>query len=81
MSLTSNKLQSMHIELGDIIEPIAHVCGAKGNKAWNSIICIHLKNPSKDGIALLEGKCIFAITIDETLTFAKVCKGFDNLAL
>jgi hypothetical protein len=45
------------------------------------MICIHLKNPSQDGIALLEGRRIFAITIDETLTIAKVCKGYDNLAL
>jgi hypothetical protein len=45
------------------------------------MICIHFKNPNKDGIELLEGKLIFALIIDETLTIAKVCKGYDNLAL
>jgi hypothetical protein len=71
----------MNIELGDIVEPIVPLCGARGNKAWNGMIRIHLKNPSQDGIAVLEGRRIFAITIDETLTIAKVCKGYDNLAL
>lgn len=67
--------------MGEIVEPIAPLCRARGNKTWNGIIHIHLKNPSKDGIELLEGKCIFAIVIDEILTIAKVCKGYDNLAL
>jgi hypothetical protein len=71
----------MNIDLGDIVEPIAPLCGARGNKAWNGMIRIHLKNPSQDGIALLEGRRIFAITTDEVLTIAKVCKGYDNLAL
>jgi hypothetical protein len=71
----------MNIELGDIVEPFALLCGARGNKTWNDIIRIHLKNPIHDGIALLEGKRVFAITIDKTLTIAKVCKGYDNLAL
>jgi hypothetical protein len=81
ISLTTCRLKSMNIELGDIVEPIAPLCGARGNKAWNGMIRIHFKKPSQDGIALLEGRRIFAITIDETLTIAKVCKGYDNLAL
>ena len=71
----------MKIELGDIVEPIAPLCGARGNKSWNGMICLHLKNPSTNGIDMLEGKRIFAIVIDETLTIAKVYKGYDNLAL
>jgi hypothetical protein len=81
INLTASRLRAMEIELGDIVEPIAPLCGARGNKNWNGMIRIHLKNPSKDGIELLEGKCIFALVIDETLTIAKVCKGYDNLAL
>ena len=42
---------------------------------------IHLKYPSKDGIALLSGKRIFAITLDnDALTIAKVSKTYDSLA-
>jgi hypothetical protein len=81
INLTASRLRAMEIELGDIVEPIAPLCGARANKNWNGMIRIHLKNPSKDGIELLEGKCIFALVIDETLTIAKICKGYDNLAL
>ena len=42
---------------------------------------IYLKNSSKDGIELREGKSIFVLVIVEILTIAKVCKGYDNLAL
>jgi deoxyribodipyrimidine photolyase len=63
------------------VEPIAPLCRARGNKTWKGVIRIHLKNPSKDGIELLEGKHIFALVIVETLTIAKVCKRYDNLAL
>jgi hypothetical protein len=42
---------------------------------------IHLKNPSKDKIALLNGRRIFAITLDnDTLTIAKIAKCHDSLA-
>jgi hypothetical protein len=42
---------------------------------------IHLKNPSKDGIALLKGRRIFAITLDnDALTIAKIAKSYDSLA-
>jgi hypothetical protein len=81
INLTTSILRATEIELGDIVEPIAPLCGAKGNKTWNGMIRIHLKYRSKDSIELLEGKCIFALVIDETLTIAKVCKGYDNLAL
>ena len=79
INLTTSRLQAMEIELGDIVEPIAPLCGARGNKNWNGMNRIDLKNPNEDGIELLERKCIFALVIDETLT--KVCKGYDNLAL
>jgi hypothetical protein len=46
ISLTLSRLKSMNIELGDIVEPIAPFCRARGNKAWNGMIRIHLKNPS-----------------------------------
>jgi hypothetical protein len=81
INLTTSRLRAMEIELGDIVEPIGPLCGARGNKTWNDMIRIHLKNPNKDGIELLEGKCIFVLIIDETLTIAKVCKGYDNFAL
>ena len=42
---------------------------------------IYLKHPSKDGIALLSGKKIFAITLDnDALTIAKIAKVYDSLA-
>jgi hypothetical protein len=42
---------------------------------------VHLKHPSKDGIALLNGGRIFAITLDnDALTVAKIAKSYDSLA-
>lgn len=42
---------------------------------------VHLKHPSKDGIALLSGRRIFAITLDnDTPTIAKIAKSYDSLA-
>ena len=77
------RFQSMEIQLGDLIgEPIAVLChGPKTARVWSGLAKIHLKYPSKDGIALLSGRRIFAITLDnDTLTIAKVAKSYDSLA-
>ena len=45
------------------------------------MIKTHLKNPTRDGIALLERRQIFMLTLDGVPTVAKVAKGFNNMAL
>ena len=40
------------------------------------MIKVHLKKPKVDGVALLEGRRVFASTLDSTLTIAKTAKGF-----
>jgi hypothetical protein len=77
------RFQTMEIQLGDQIgEPIAVLChGPKNARVWSGMAKIHLKNPSKDGIALLKGRRIFAINLDnDALTIAKVAKSYDSLA-
>ena len=77
------RFQTMDIQLGDLIgEPIAVLChGPKTARVWSGLAKIHLKYPSKDGIALLSGKRIFAITLDnDVLTVAKIAKTYDSLA-
>ena len=77
------RFQAMEIHLGDLIgEPIAVLChGPKTARVWSGMAKVHLKHPSKDGIALLSGKRIFAITLDnDALTIAKVAKTYDPLA-
>jgi hypothetical protein len=42
---------------------------------------VHLKHPSKDDIALLNGGRIFAITLDnDAFTVAKIAKSYDSFA-
>ena len=77
------RFQIMDIQLGDLIgEPIAVLChGPKNARVWFGMAKIHLKHPSKDGIALLSGKRVFAITLDnDALTVAKIAKAYDSLA-
>lgn len=77
------RFQTMEIQLGDLIgEPIAVLChGPKTARVWSGMAKIHLKNPNKDGIALLSGRRIFAISLDnDTITIAKVAKSYDSLA-
>ena len=77
------RFQTMDIQLGDLIgEPIAVLChGPKNARVWSGMAKVHLKHPSKDGIALLSGGRIFAITLDnDVLTIAKVAKSYDPLA-
>ena len=41
---------------------------------------MHLKNPTTNGVALLEGQPIFMLMLDGVPTIAKVAKGFNNMA-
>ena len=77
------RFQNMDIQLGDLIgEPIAVLChGPKTSRVWSGLAKVHLKHPSKDDIALLSGKRIFAINLDnDALIIAKVTKAYDSLA-
>ena len=73
----------MEIQLGDLIgEPIAVLChGPKNARVWSGMAKVHLKYPSKDGIALLSGGRIFVITLDnDAPTIVKITKSYDSLA-
>jgi hypothetical protein len=70
----------MGMELGEILEPIAPLCSAKGTKPWNGMTKVHLRNPKTDGHALLTDTRIFSITLDEELKIPKISKGYDSLA-
>ena len=52
--LTRERLDATKIEVGNIIQPIAPLCSTKGTRIWNGMIKAHLKNPTTDGVALLE---------------------------
>jgi hypothetical protein len=79
--LTKDRMHYMQIELGNILEPVAPFCSTRDPKAWNGLIKIHLKYPEKDAKSLLTGTIIFALTLDDKLTMAKVAKGYDSPAL
>jgi hypothetical protein len=81
ITLTKARLQHMQMELGNILEPVAPFCSIRNPKAWNGFIKIHLKNPDKDAKSLLTGTRVFALTLDDKLTVAKVAKGYDILVL
>ena len=77
------RFQSMEIQLGDLIgEPIAVLCHSpKTARVWSGLAKIHPKHPSKDGMALLSGRRIFTISLDnDALTIAKIAKSYDSLA-
>jgi hypothetical protein len=74
-------MHHMQIELGNILELVASFCSTRDPKAWNGLIKIYLKNPEKDAKSLLIGTRVFALTLDDKLTVAKVAKGYDNPAL
>jgi hypothetical protein len=63
MKKLTMRFQFIEIQLGDLIgEPIAVLChGPKYARVWSGMAKVHLKHPSKDGIALLKGGRIFAI--------------------
>jgi hypothetical protein len=76
-------LSNMNIMLGDQIgEPIAILYhGPKTARVWSGMIKLHLKHPEQDGLALLRGTRIFAITLDNDMpTIAKTAKSYDPLA-
>lgn len=74
----------MKIELGGGIgEPVAILCHSnnKSSKHWSGMVKIHLRNPSIDGLALLQGTRPFIITLDDNLpTIAKIAKSYDSIA-
>jgi hypothetical protein len=70
----------MRIDLGEILEPIASLCSARGSKPWNGMVKVHLKNPETKGQALLAGTRIFSLTLDNEVRISKIAKGYDNLA-
>jgi hypothetical protein len=79
--LTKARVQHMKIEIDNILEPVALFCSTRDSKAWNGLIKIHLKNPNKDAKSLLTGARVFALTLDDKLTVAKVAKGYDSPVL
>jgi hypothetical protein len=80
LELIAVQFQKMGMELGEILEPIAPLCSAKGTKPWNKMTKVHLRNPTTDGHALLTDTRIFSITLDEELKIPKISKGYDSLA-
>ena len=70
----------MKMELGNIVQPFAPLCSTKGDKAWNGMIKVHLKKPDGDGVALVDGRRVFALALDGMLTVAKISKGFSLTA-
>ena len=76
------RLNKIKIEVEELIgEPIAMLCFHKSS-TWNGVVKIHLKNPKKDRIALLQGSRAFILTLDENVARrGKVCKSYDALAL
>ena len=78
--MTKVHLDTMKLELGNIVQPIASLCSTKGDKAWNEMIKVHLKKPEVDGVALLEERRVFALALDGKLTIAKTAKGFSLTA-
>ena len=70
----------MDIALGNILEPIALLCSPKDSRPWNGMVKVHLKDPSKDAEALLSGKRVFAMELDDCLKVPKISKSFDNTA-
>ena len=71
----------MKMEPGNIVQPIAPLYSTKGDKMWNGMIKVHLKKPDVDEVALLEGRRVFALTLDGTFTVAKIAKGFSLTTL
>ena len=82
MHKVKERLQTMNIELGDLIgEPIAIMCFHKST-TWSGTIKLHLKNPHVDAKSLLQGTKAFIITLDNEKTWrGKICKSYDVLAL
>ena len=80
LELTAIQFQKMGMELGEILEPIAPLCRAKGTKPWNGMTKVHLQNPIIDGHALLTGIRIFSLNLDEELKIPKIAKGYNSLA-
>ena len=78
--MAKKRLETMKMELGSIVQPIAPLCSTKGDRAWNGMIKVHLKKPEVDGVALLEGRRVYALTLDDKLTIAKAAKGFSLTA-
>jgi hypothetical protein len=79
LDLIASQFQKMSMELGEILEPIAPLCSAKGPKSWNGMTKVHLRNPTTNGNALLTGTRIFSLILDEELTIPKISKGYDSL--
>jgi hypothetical protein len=63
INLIASRLRAMEIELGDIVEPIAPLCGTRGNKTWNGIICIHLKTLAKMALNYLKGNAFLSLSL------------------
>ena len=78
--MTRARFHKMDIELGEVYEPITHLCNSKNN-AWNGLTRVHLKNPELDGNVLLEGTRIFTLELGEESTIAKKSRGFDAIAV
>lgn len=74
--------QMMEVQLGDLIrEAIIVLCYDPITcRIWSRLAKVHLKHPSKDGMALLKGGRIFTITLNNNaLTIAKIAESCDFL--
>jgi hypothetical protein len=78
--LIAAQLLTMGMDTGEILEPIAPLCSARGAKPWNDMIKIHLKNPETNGQALLTGARVFSLQLDKETRIPKIAKGYNNLA-
>jgi hypothetical protein len=77
--MAATQFQKMGISLGNILEPIAPLCSARGAKPWNGKKLVHLRDPATDGRDLLTGTRVFSLTLDEEIRVPKVAKGYKNL--
>ena len=67
MEKVKERLKKMKIAIGSMIgEPIAIKCYHKST-TWSGVVKIHLKNPKKDGSALLQGSRAFILNLDEKM--------------
>jgi hypothetical protein len=78
--LVAAQLLTMGMDTGEILEPIAPLCSARGAKPWNNMVKIHLKNPETHGQALLTGARVFLLQLDNEIRIPKIAKGYNNLA-
>ena len=75
----TQRLEDVHILLGDdISNPVAIMC-THGGKQWSGHAKVHLKNVQEDGVKLLQGLRPFIIRLDNKMHKEKICKSYDTI--